>query len=48
MPPERRKTFVRGLACYRCNAVWLRRGASPTLLLAASAYLAEYERRRAD
>lgn len=44
MPPERRKQFVRGLACFRCNSVWLRRGATPELLRAAANYLEAYER----
>lgn len=45
MPAERRKTFVRGLACHMCNRVWLRRGATPERLRAAAAYLEAYNER---
>lgn len=46
MSAEQKKKYVRGLADYRCNAVWLRRGATPALLRAAAAYLERYERRK--
>ena len=44
MPPARRSEFVRGLACWGCNSIWLRRGASPERLRAAARYLERYER----
>jgi len=44
LPPEVRKQFVRGLACFRCN-VALRGGTTVAWLEGALAYLAAYERR---
>jgi hypothetical protein len=46
MKPSARRKYVRGVACWKCNSVWLRRGATPELLRAAAKYLAAYERRR--
>ena len=44
--PARRK-YVRGLACWHCNSVWLRRGATPERLRRAAAYLESYANARA-
>lgn len=42
MPPQRRKQYVRGLLCYVCNNVFLRRGATPERLRNAADYLEKY------
>ena len=44
LPPEERKGYVRGLLCWFCNSVLLRRGATPERLRAAANYLERYER----
>lgn len=48
MAPEKRKLYVRGLACYTCNRFVLSN--TPTLRIARGlvAYLERYERRRPD
>lgn len=46
MPPELRRGYVRGLLCYLCNTVWVRRGATPERLRSAADYLQRYEERR--
>lgn len=42
MLPILRRNYVRGLACWHCNSVWLRRGATPEKLRAAADYLEAY------
>lgn len=44
-PPAERRKAVRGLACWHCNSVWLRRGATPERLRAAAKYMERYERK---
>jgi hypothetical protein len=39
LPPEQRKTFVRGLVCYQDNHALLRRGMTPERLRSAADYL---------
>lgn len=46
MPPEQKRKHVRGLLCWHCNSVWLRRGATPEKLRKAADYLDEHERRK--
>jgi len=46
MSPENRKRYVRGLACWHCNSVWLRRGATPEKLRRAAEFLEQYAKRR--
>lgn len=46
MPPERRRLFVRGLACSTCNRFRLGRGATPANLRGAADYLDRYLKRR--
>lgn len=46
MPPEQRKMYVRGLACYACNSVLLRKGNTPEKLRNAAKYLEAYERKK--
>ena len=48
MPPEQKRRYVRGLACWWCNANLLRRGTTPAKLRAAADYLEAYEERKAD
>ena len=48
MPAEERRQYVRGLCCWQCNAVWLRRGATPQRLRAAADYLEAYLARRKE
>ncbi len=43
MAPADKKRYVRGLLCWNCNSVWLRRGATPERLRAAADYLERYE-----
>ncbi len=43
MKPEMRKTFVRGLACYRCNSQYMRRGLNSALAKTVFDYLLKYE-----
>ena len=43
MKPDEKRRFVRGLACWMCNSVWLRRGATPERLRSAADYLERYE-----
>ena len=43
MPPDERRKYVRGLTCFLCNSVWLRRGATPARLRSAAEYLERYE-----
>lgn len=47
MPPDEKRQYVRGLACWRCNSVPLRRGATPTNLRKAADYLDRYLESRA-
>ena len=42
MAPEDRRRYVRGLTCWFCNSVMLRRGATPEKLRAAADYLETY------
>lgn len=46
MSPDQRKKFVRGVCCWFCNSVILRRGATPTKLRNAAKYLERYEKGR--
>src|ERR1035437_5919459 len=43
LKPEIRKTFVRGLACYRCNSQYMRRGLNSKLAKTVYDYLLNYE-----
>lgn len=45
MAPAQRRGYVRGLACWQCNSVWLRRGATPERLRNAANYLEQYAER---
>ena len=45
MPPEERRIYVRGLACYMCNHYRLARGANPENLRGAADYLERYLKR---
>lgn len=44
MPPNKRKQFVRGLACFQCNRLLLQKSVTIKKLKAATAYLEEYEK----
>lgn len=46
MPPERRKLFVRGLLCFRCNTTFVGRGVTVERSRNVTKYLEEYEARR--
>jgi hypothetical protein len=46
MPPEERRTYVRGLLCFACNTQLLRRGVSAERLRAGADYLDRYAERR--
>jgi hypothetical protein len=46
MPPEERRKYVRGLACYTCNRFVLNHRINIKLLAGAIAYLTQYEQRR--
>lgn len=46
MHPDIKRRFVRGLCCWMCNSVFLRRGATPEKLHAAAEYLARYAQRK--
>lgn len=46
MERKKRRPYVRGLLCWQCNSVWLRRGATPGRLRAAAAYLERYEKEK--
>jgi hypothetical protein len=46
MPPERRKTFVRGLVCHWCNRAYLGRSVTIRKARAVVAYLEAYEARK--
>jgi hypothetical protein len=43
MPPEKRKTFIRGLLCYRCNRFVTMRGVTTELLIQGYHYLRNFE-----
>ena len=43
LKPEVRKTFVRGLACFRCNSQFMRRGLTANLAKEIYEYLKKYE-----
>lgn len=43
MPPAFKRRYVRGLLCWHCNSVWLRRGATVVKLQRAAQYLKRYE-----
>lgn len=47
MSPEERKMYVRGIVCYQCNFVYLRRGADSDRLRAGAIYLDRYAQRLA-
>ena len=46
LPPEKRKTYVRGLLCWTCNHFRLGKGATVKNLFGAYQYLIDYEQRR--
>jgi len=46
MPPEEKKKYVRGLACYVCNHRILTRGVTIEKLENAIRYLKDYEKRK--
>jgi hypothetical protein len=46
MPPEEKKKYVRGIACFICNYRLLTRGVTLERLRNAVRYLEEYEKRR--
>lgn len=48
MPPELRKTYVRGLLCFRCNTTFVGRGASIERAKNVALYLERYEAKRAQ
>jgi DNA-directed RNA polymerase subunit RPC12/RpoP len=46
MPPDERKQYIRGLACFVCNHRILTRGVTIEKLRNAVRYLEEYEQRK--
>lgn len=46
MPPEKRKLYVRGLLCFRCNTTFLGRGITVFRSENVTKYLKEYEERK--
>ena len=48
MEPEDRKRYVRGLLCWFCNSVMVRKGATPEKLRRAAEYLEKYFSRPQD
>lgn len=46
MPPDQRRRYVRGLACWFCNGNLLRRGVTPAKLRAAADFLESYAQRK--
>ena len=48
MPPEQKRRFVRGLACWRCNSNLLRVGITPAMLRAAADFLEAYAARKSN
>lgn len=47
MPPEQRRTFVRGLCCFVCNTQYLGRGITVEKARAVVEYLQAYDAKRA-
>lgn len=46
MPPERRKLFVRGLLCFRCNTTYVGRSITVERSRRVTQYLEAYEARK--
>jgi hypothetical protein len=46
MPPEKRKLYVRGLLCFRCNTSFVGRGITISRAENVARYLKEYEERK--
>lgn len=46
MPPEKRKLYVRGLLCFRCNTTFVGRGITIDRAHSVAVYLERYEERK--
>jgi hypothetical protein len=46
LPPEKRKLYVRGLLCWRCNTTFVGRGITIERATNVAAYLQRYQQRR--
>lgn len=46
MTPAEKREYVRGVVCWKCNSILLRRGVTPDNLRGAARYLDRYARRR--
>jgi hypothetical protein len=42
LPPDQRRRYVRGLACFRCNSQFMRRGLTLELAKSVVDYLEQY------